>query len=109
MKHIKKFENKRSNRDYYWLLPTDDRFEDSLKQINCPTPRIYEFLRNNNIENKYIFIANAPNGISTSSPYWAWNNYIDVEYDITFDGMGFKYMGKINILDSEFVAMKYNI
>ncbi len=43
MKNIKKFESF-TYQGEYWLLPTDERFEKSLKEIGCPKQQIFRFL-----------------------------------------------------------------
>ena len=86
----------------YWLIPTDDRFEKSLLEINCPGWDIsFIFLKNKDFfqEKNYIFVSSS----------WGWTPYKGILRCKGYEKMGYKFMGAINIPDYEFDAKKYNI
>jgi hypothetical protein len=110
MKHIKTFENTRYGS--YWLLPTDDRFEKSLKSINCPKDVMESrFLYNHDLRyyNKYVFIGR--DNISWGwNPYkWGWKPYKGEKSDDYYQRFKYKFKGMINIEDYELESEKYNL
>jgi hypothetical protein len=103
MKHIKTFENTRYWS--YWLLPTDDRFEKSLKSIDCPQDvRERRFLYNHDLRdyNKYVFVGRDHIG-------WGWNPYKGEKLDNYYQRCKYKFKGMINIEDYELESEKYNL
>jgi len=121
MKYLKKFEDedfteqdfqnlKDERHNYYWIIPTDDRFEDSLKKLHCPKSFIEYRLRYNHILSKidkYMIInfEGTDNDIKNED-CWGWDYYKDIKFH---ENRGDKYMGTINIPDYEFDADKYNL
>lgn len=122
MKYLKKFEDveeyKPKNyygKHYYWLVPTDDRFEDSMRKIGCPQPYIrtklyLDFLK----DLKYIFISY--NGYESGlrndndTSRWGWNKFRNSEIPNNFyEKNGFTFAGYINISEYELEANKYNL
>ena len=111
MKYIKKFENKRNSKRKYWLLPTDDRFVKSLKQINCTDRKIRGFLDSSSLkECKYIFVGydNSNNNFNVDDK-WGWNEHKNKLTDNYYEDNNYKFMGIVNIDDSELAANKFNI
>ena len=105
MKHIKLFEE---NFEYrYWLLPTDDRFEKSLKQIGCRNEVIKSFLDLEDKENAdFIYVAYG--GVYG----WECMFFSDENiknYNDYFEKRGYIFMGAINLEDYELDAIKYNL
>ena len=101
MKFLKTFED-REFKGKYWLVPTDDRFEDSLKQIGIEKKRMsYSHFFEEEIRNhgKYIFVS--LNG--------EWDEYIGNIHNETYEDDGFEFGGVINIEDYELEAEKYNL
>jgi hypothetical protein len=115
MKHIKSFENSEETKSKVWLLPTDDRYEKSLKSI--PELRYswreilddydYNFLDESGYNPNYIYIG------SSKTESWFW-------YDFSEEGLNFLknniFMGPVNISKDEYdnailqlVANKYNL
>lgn len=110
MKYIKSYEqqNIQPQPKSYWMLPTDERFLKSLKEIGCTNDALYElsfklnYIKNHhNINNKYIFISynNYPIG-------WAWMPFDRKDF---FEDANYKYMGAVNIPEYELSTLKYNI
>ena len=109
MKYIKTFED--NNNGQYWLIPTDDRFEKSLTDLNVFPGFKDMCLKNYRIpKNYYIFV-----GYDKSKPTdkWGWCKYeknLKSEY---YESVNLKYMGTVNIPDYELEmkisAEKYNI
>jgi len=111
MKHIKQYENikniiydPKDTRRWYWLLPTDDRFEKSLRDIGCTSTW---FLDSERIKkNKYIFV-------SYINADWGWNVYKGKLTDDFYESMGCKFKGTVNILghdpELEDPINKYNL
>jgi len=121
MKHIKAFEKNHSAYSYkkqlYWLLPTDDRFADSLKQIDCRKPRKFEYFDGHN-DDKYVFICfknysmTMPSKTDTNDErgtQWSWMPYEGKEYCEYLESKGYKYAGKVNIPDYELTVINYNL
>jgi len=84
----------------YYLIPTDDRFYQSLKTIQYPKdliPRL-ESLRK---EHKYLFI-------DYDGEYWEWSKYSD-DFVNFYEIGGYKFMGAINIPEYELSSKKYNL
>jgi hypothetical protein len=110
MKYIKTYESR--NEKLYWLVPTDDRFEDSLKKIKCPKDVIYGML--NGIisdNNKYIFIRYNGKEISMilAANKWGFNPYKGELYDPFYEKEGYRFVGMVNIDEYELDANKYNL
>ena len=105
MKYIKTFEYDINTNSMYWLVPTDDRFENSLKQIECPDEKIELFLTNNEIK-KYDYIF-----IDYSYDNWGWNDYHGKMLDEYYENRNYKFMGTINIdyNDIDFAVNKFNL
>ena len=111
MKYLKMFEDKLYNESVYWLLPTDDRFEKSLMKIKCPVNRIILFLNNYNIKTKYIFVGYNANRViyDVSNWNWGWERYRGYDNCDFYEENNYKFMGTINIDESELAANKFNI
>lgn len=91
----------------YYLIPTDDRLEDSLEKTGCSDYYRKQFMRNQNVKPyKYIFINKYE---YYNKIQWNWSRFKDIEQDIAMEQIGSIYGGKINIEDSEIQAHKYNI
>ena len=89
VKFLKKFEDTEDTEEYkpknyygkfyYWLVPTDDRFEDSMRKIGCPEKFINRKLEFDFSEYKYIFISYSgydSGGMKYDDvDKWGWNNY----------------------------------
>jgi hypothetical protein len=118
MKYIKLYENR--NEKLYWLIPTDDRFEDSLKKIKCAKSysegllkSVHQYTRKSddpNFDNKYMFIGyNGKSRVKHSSSKWGWNPYYGKLYDSYYEEEGYKFAGMVNIEEYELTANKYNL
>ena len=112
MKYIKTFEIISSNPNMdqyvgnrYWLIPTDNRLEDSLNKIGCGV--IESFLNHPHIfQYDYIFINNYT---WFGKNQWSWNKYDGIEKDLTFEESGSMYSGTVNIREGELEGNKYNL
>jgi len=108
MKYIKKFENIWDEDKFYWLVPTDNRFEDSLKKIGVGPDWCSKFLNNNKLlKNKYIFIGRTTN--IKNDYYWCWMPYEGKIICNFYEEDKYMFMGDINIKDEELDAEKYNL
>lgn len=99
----------------YWLIPTDDRFDDSLEKIGCKDdeyiPR--EYVRNIH----YIFILEEIGYLYDKNNkkwfvdynYWSWNPYIGNLKDDYSEKNGYEFQGIVNIEPYELDALKYNL
>lgn len=110
MKYIKKYEDIKYFGEY-WLLPTDERFEDSLKKINCPIIFINRCLRNSDLRSySYAFIGFWYHQMlyNTEDAYgWVkYNGNIPCSFYVD---AGFKFGGLINIEKYELESKKYNL
>lgn len=111
MKHLKTFEQ--NNSIYYWLLPTDDRFEQSLYDIGVNQKDTEIFIGNITIRYpKYVFIVK--NTTSRIDP-WAFLtvsfNSMDIpSLKLNFDN-DYIFKGTINLTpeENEMVNMGDNI
>lgn len=114
MKYIKKFETQLYNQKKYWLVPTDKRFEKSLKDLNCPKDRIDNYMRfvlpraleDSIHSNNYIFIIYHPDYESLMR--WGWD-YYDKLPDEYYSTNKFEFGGTVNIEQFELDANKFNI
>jgi len=110
MKYIKTFEAV----DYkiYWLIPTDERFKDSLKKINCSKYYLKTISGVRDSEKKlnhdYMFVGYSE-GVNDMNLGWGWNVYIGKIKDAWYEEHGYKFGGTINIPEFEFEIKKYNI
>ena len=108
MKYLKTFENKEVAKKY-WLLPTDERYKDSLIQINCHEDLLNKFLDDTDRYNhKYIFICFDKNE-TINYLKWGLMYYRYKPYDEYLEINGYKFMGNVNIPDYELDAEKYNL
>jgi hypothetical protein len=112
MKYLKRFEAKTHDESLYWLIPTDDRFRESLKEIKCSS-NYMNILNGDSCKArkyKYVFIGYS---IVDNIEPWGWNSYSDEMVDRYFEKNGYKFMGTVNILDGEIelseVVNKYNL
>lgn len=115
MKHLKQYES--TLEKYYWLLPTDYRFENALRKIGwvkVDLPHNPDFLTNVSIKaEKYVYIGTIP-----ATNYWGWMNFNE-SIDITPDNIKcdfyenneYKFQGIVDIpeLELELDANKYNL
>ena len=101
MKYIKIFEDVFDSNLYdscrHWLMSTDERFEDSLRQIKCSENRIKGFLSNRSINSKYIFIGYNPNRGNVEDDKWGWTEYEDNLTDNFYEINNYKFMGTVNM------------
>ena len=95
----------------YWLLPTDKRFKKSLKELNCSNEKIKGMSHSKEIKkHNYIFVGYTPNrSDSNDDNNWGWNSYKGKPKDRHYEENDYKFMGMINIDESEFAANKFNI
>ncbi len=109
MKYLKQFE--KNNQKMYWLLPTDNRFKKSLIQINCTERKIRSLLDSSSLkEHKYVFIGYDKTNYDSNIDFkWGWNEYRNKMTDDYYENNNFKFMGTVNIDESELVANKFNI
>jgi len=112
MKYLKKFEGKTYEESLYWLIPTDNRFIESLKKIKC-SPKYMDIFNGNYCKArsyKYVFIGYSI--VDTVEP-WGWNSYYEEMSDNYFKKNGYIFMGNVNIDDGEIelseVINKYNL
>lgn len=116
MKHLKTYENN-ENVKKYWILPTDDRFEQALITIQCPPNMIRNFMNNDFIfadKYKYTFICFDPSNTNIKQNNgWGWDHYTGKKRDEYFDENGFIFNGMINIANDDpkldKVISKYNL
>ena len=83
-------------------MPTDDRFEKSLREINCREDDIIVYLRNKDFyheKHDFIFVSSC----------LGWMPYEGKPRCKYYENNGYKFMGNINIEDYELVAKKYNL
>lgn len=124
MKYIKKYEEIDDGMKFYWLLPTDEKFENSLQKIGCKEPYLSNFLGIHKWEyengTKYIFIGvnlNEPeidkSKYKGMSDRWGWNPYRDeTKTSITnewYEKNNYKFNGLVDIEPYEFSMKKYNL
>jgi hypothetical protein len=120
MKYLRLFElfepekHKFNNKEYYkiyWLLPTDKRFKDALKKINCNEYFMNELLTKTIYrESAYIFIGyTGTTPVTNIVTRWGWNEYKSELTDYYYEKYGYKFGGAINIPDWEFNIKKYNL
>ena len=110
MKNIKKFESF-TYQGEYWLLPTDERFEKSLKEIGCPKQQIFRFLSrlSRHLMGSFVFIGCRFNNNPQARQY-GWIKYDGGELKNDFyEGESFKFSGTINIEEYELESEKYNL
>lgn len=104
--HIKTYENINIEKKY-WLIPTDDRFEDSLMKIGCDDVDAIEDLNNRTLRNsKYVFILLHNDG---NVKDWGWNYYSGNIVDSFSKKHNYIFCGTVNIDEFELVANKYNL
>jgi len=115
MKYLKFFEDELYNETTYWLVPTDKRFKNSLKKLNCPKDRIQNYV-NYALENvltikdyrrNYMYIVYHPEYEPLKK--WGYEYYNGGINDKWMDEKGYKFGGVINVDESEFVANKFNL
>ena len=117
MKHLKTYEKHNIKKEKkYWVIPTDERLEDSLNKIGCEDNEDMNyktrFLSNPNFknnQNKIIFILMSIN--SKNRKYWGWNIFEGDLYPIWAVEDNYEFSGIINIddLETEYSANKYNL
>jgi len=113
MKHLKTYESTEDN-GMYWLLPTDERLQQSLIDIKCPSAKIEIFLDIPLLhKNKYCFIIfYGMKSKRNDHLYWGWNSYNGKLFDPTSEKQGYDFQGTINLTEDEkmeFTANKYNL
>jgi len=104
MKYIKKFESNEENG--YWIVPTDDRFEKSL--IDLDVPSLDYYIYNERIpKNDYIYVVHNDN---KNMNKWGWDLYDGGNViDDFLESKGLEFKGTINIADYELDAQRYNL
>jgi len=107
MKHLRTFElNTEDNYRYYWLIPTDERFESALTKIGCDKKHIDYFLNIEKLkEQQYVFISNT----SISNRDWGWCKYKGEMFNQYYEDKGLLFKGPVDITDYELDANKYNL
>ena len=93
MKYIKKFEN--VNDKCYWLLPTDNRFENALKEIDCYKDIIRIYLDSDDEvrKNNYIFVRKDTRNAAHQE--WGWNLFDGLLIDTYYDSKGYTFNGTV--------------
>lgn len=119
MKYLKKFENridkKYTDKSYYWLVPTDDRFEDSMKKIGCPSDFIFNKLESGFSRYKYVLISHIGYDLVPKKPQensnnrWGWNEYKGNIPDVFYSSIGYEFAGYVNMTEYELDIIKYNL
>jgi hypothetical protein len=98
MKYIKTFE--RFNLKKFWLVPTDERFVKSLKDLGCSKSFIKYQSNNKNIQlTKYVYVG-IGNRVSTDDWSWAPDDIGEKEF------RNYTYMGTINLTEDEEMELK---
>ena len=117
MKYLKTYEANKRIIKKYWLIPTDYRLEQSLKDIKCPKTDIKKLLSTIQYyqlyDDRFTFIC-YDNTEQFIDNYWGWDPFDIDEFD---DGSpdlkkaGYKFMGMVNAedLELEIAAKKYNL
>ena len=105
MKYLK-YNEYHSNRKFYWLLPTDNRFRKSLKAIGCPEVNILYFIKNEQIKKDYYVFILLDN---TNAKVWGWNQYKGEPRDDYSEKHNYNFKGLVNIEEYELAANKYNL
>lgn len=111
MIHLKQYETwDTTEGKKYWLLPTDERFKKSLEKINCDPN---QFINNNKIKTKYVFIRHDGDYTHQSDKRWGWIEYNGKITNDYYDELGYEYQGTINIdgndPEIEMTTNKYNL
>jgi len=104
MKHLKIYENNDGKK--YWLMPTDERFLDSLDKISCNDP---DFFGGSSHEFKYIFAIYLPESYSNNIGEWGWERYRGELTCEWAEERNYEFQGIINIKEGELEADKYNL
>jgi hypothetical protein len=110
MRYLKRFEDIEDKK--YWLVPTDDRFVGSLKELGCTDNFINIMNSNEHVKTPYIYICINPYVTRITQNFtdgWGWNHYLGNEPNDFFDKAGYTYIGHINIVDEELTQSKYNL
>lgn len=109
MKYLKKYEQNANKK--YWLLPTDDRLEKSLDEINCNDKQKFMVHVYNSELKRYVFVSH-----NNTDDFWGWQRYNqddDKLYNDYYESEGYEFMGTINIIGDdpkvEKNANKFNI
>ena len=94
----------------YWLIPTDERFEDSLNKINCSEHYRKIILSVRDKDTGYMFVG-YDEGFKKSDFClgWGWNWYEGEVKNAWYEQHDYIFGGIINIPECEFVSKKYNI
>ena len=103
-----KNENYTYSNSCYWLIPTDDRYDDAVEKIKCEkffSEYIKPYLKTSG---KYVFMIYDVNYESERSR-WGWNRYSGEIHDKYCDDRGIEFKGAINISEYELAASKYNL
>ena len=98
MKYLKTFEDKNVIKKY-WLLPTDERFEQSLKDIKCPKSNIKRLLSSFSYyhlddDEKYVYISYDNTEVFTDN-YWGCDPFYIDEFnngDVSFNKDEYKFI-----------------
>lgn len=107
MRYIKTYE---STIKKYWLIPTDDRFEKSMKEIGCDIGQLKsKSLTGRDLikEHEYIFV------YYNSDNDWSWTNYYGELKDEIGEKNNYDFQGTVNIVgndpEAEKATTKYNL
>jgi hypothetical protein len=87
----------------YWLIPTDERLSDSLKEIMKDDfdEDFITFI--SKINAKYVYVGHIP---GSNNIEWSYCRYEKPNY---YKNKGCKFLGPVNIPNYELTANKYNI
>jgi len=107
MKHIKIYERYNFS-GCYWLIPTDDRYEDSMKKIGAPDRYIDRMSYFHKRAGKYVFII-YDEDYADEYKKWGYNEYRGKLTDNYCEDNKFKFKGLVNIPEYELEAEKYNL
>lgn len=107
MIHIKHYEAINVPNHSYWILPTDNRYLNSLSDIGC----IDNSLRNideNDDDNYNEYLKNNKFIVISYDKIfdWSWMPYDREDY---YKKRNYSYKGLVNIHPSELLADKYNL
>lgn len=95
MKYIKKYESSEYN-GKYWLLPTDNRFAKSLKDIHCKEK--LRFIKNSQIfKRPYVFLIYEKKSNRAITDSWGWNPYYGKIFDEHCINNNIEFCGLINM------------
>lgn len=112
MKYLRTYDNLNYGQKF-WLLPTDERYFDSIDKIGCPRSfadvirqtLFSEYKSRNNIN--YVYISFNINNIDGMRGGYGWMPFRD-DFNLNnfYKENGYKFMGMVNINDNEEFVIK---